>query len=370
MLKKVKQERFVWMDIFITLLALEIMAYFYYGFRAVLIAGLCVTASFACEYLSLIAMRKKFTADNLSCINDGFIIALMMPATIDYKIPVLTCIFANIVGKNIFGGRKNMIFSPAAVGYLFALTSFGKQLLEYPNPFVKADIFNQSQKLVSSASHIFNTTGKLSISDYDIVMGNFSGPMGAVSILLLLISSVILLFRKDLSAGSFIGFFAGLMFMSAICPIGEGRIESAKYLLATNMTLFAGSFIISDVRIAPEKKHFSFFYGLFIALISYVLLLTSGQENIYITVAVIMTPAALALKQLEKKINKLSESENAASTEINTDEKIQETDENMNKTISEIAEDAVDEINKISESKNEEESNIAETQGDDLNDVD
>ena len=263
-----------------------------------------------------------------------------------------------------------MIFSPAAVGYLFALTSFGKQLLEYPNPFVKADIFNQSQKLVSSASHIFNTTGKLSISDYDIVMGNFSGPMGAVSILLLLISSVILLFRKDLSAGSFIGFFAGLMFMSAICPIGEGRIESAKYLLATNMTLFAGSFIISDVRIAPEKKHFSFFYGLFIALISYVLLLTSGQENIYITVAVIMTPAALALKQLEKKINKLSESENAASTEINTDEKIQETDENMNKTISEIAEDAVDEINKISESKNEEESNIAETQGDDLNDVD
>ena len=145
MLKKVKQERFVWMDIFITLLALEIMAYFYYGFRAVLIAGLCVTASFACEYLSLIAMRKKFTADNLSCINDGFIIALMMTATIDYKIPVLTCIFANIVGKNIFGGRKNMIFSPAAVGYLFALTSFGKQLLEYPNPFVKADIFNQFQ---------------------------------------------------------------------------------------------------------------------------------------------------------------------------------------------------------------------------------
>ena len=42
MLKKARKERLIWLDIMITLLTLEIMSYFYYGVRSVVLAGVCV----------------------------------------------------------------------------------------------------------------------------------------------------------------------------------------------------------------------------------------------------------------------------------------------------------------------------------------
>ena len=351
MLSKVKQERFVFMDIFIALIALEIMSYFYYGFRAVMIAGLCVTASFGCEYFSTILMGKKFTADNLSCVNDGLIIALMMPSTVDWKIPFFAGIFASVAGKNIFGGRRNMIFSPAAVGYLFAFTSWKNEILKYPSPFAKTDIFESSQKLVDSASHTFNTTGKLSVTDYDILMGNFVGPMGAVSILLLAISLVFLLLRRDLSAGSVIGFLCGTAIMGLILPVGDNTIESLKLLLATNMTLFSAVFIISDKRTAPQKIHFGFFYGMFIALTSYVLLLITGIENLSVIIAVLFTPVALALRQLETKIDELkadSAPDGILSEVQAKNAEIAEEFSAAEEKISDMAENAIEEINQIS----------------------
>ena len=351
MLSKVKQERFVFVDIFIALIALEIMSYFYYGFRAVMIAGLCVTATFGCEYFSTILMGKKFTADNFSSINDGLIIALMMPSTVDCKIPFFAGIFAAVIGKNIFGGRKNMIFSPAAVGYLFAFTSWKDEILKYPSPFAKTDIFETSQKLVDSASHTFNTTGKLSVTDYDIIMGNFVGPMGAVSILLLAVSLVFLLLRRDLSAGSAVGFLCGTAIMGLILPVGDNTLDSLKFLFATNMTLFAAIFIISDKRTAPKKLHFGFFYGMFIALTSYVLLLITGIENLSVIIAVLFTPVALALKQLEAKIDELNgdnapdEFLSAIQAEKN---EIAEEIAAVDEKISDMAENAIEEINQIS----------------------
>ena len=124
MLKKMKSERLVWLDVTITLLALEPMAYFYYGVRSLALAGLCVTVSLAADIISVRLMGRRFTADDLSCTSDALIIALMLPSVMSYKVAALASLFAVVVAKNIFGGRVNMIFSPAATANILALTSF------------------------------------------------------------------------------------------------------------------------------------------------------------------------------------------------------------------------------------------------------
>lgn len=351
LINKAKKERFVWLDITITLAALQLMAYFYYGLHTVVTAFACVAFSFVCEYISVRLSNKKFTADNLTCVSDGLIISLMMPAGIDYKIPVMACIFANVVGKNIFGGRKNIIFSPAAVGYLFALTSWKDKLNMYPLPFARIGIREQAKELAVSASYTFNTTGKLSLSDYDILLGNFCGGVGTVSILLLLISAVILLFRRDISLGAFVGAVAGNVFMSVVCPVTSDISDTLKYVFTTNMTLFATIFIISDIRTTPHKSYYSFYYGLFTALISYALLLTTGIENLSVIIAVLLTPLALALKKLEDKIKYLKSTGTIVETVKQNNELSEEIAADIsveNDDISEIASDAIKEINEIS----------------------
>lgn len=320
MLNKKRKERHIWIDIIITLLALELMAYFYYGVKALMLGAVCVTVSLAAELITLRLLHRKFTADDLTCTSDGLITALMMPAAISLQIPAIACVFAVTAAKNIFGGRHNMIFSPAAAAYLFVLTSWKNQLLSCPQPYDKMGIFEKAESVSYSASYIFNNTGKFSASDYEILLGSFAGPMGAVSILLLLVSAVVLIFRKDISIGAFAGTIFGTAFMAYVCPVISDRIASVKYVLVTNMILFAAIYIISDLRIAPQKNYYAFFYGLFIAVSAYIVMLTTGKENVILIMSVLFTPLALAFRSLEKKIDaaarletmEAAESENAA----------------------------------------------------------
>lgn len=335
MLKKVKKERFIWLDTMITLAMLELMAYFYYGVRAVALAALCVAVSLAAEIISLRLMHRRFSADDLSCTSDALILSLMLPAVMDYKIAAIASVFAVIAAKNVFGGRKNMIFSPAATAYVFIAASWSKQILLYPLPHTKYGIFDTASNLLNSTSHDFNLTGKIDHTDFEILLGNFSGPCGAVSILLLIVAAIILILRKDISAGAFIGSVLGTALLALIAPVGNSAADSVKYTLSTNMVIFASIYIISDKRIAPKRDYYAFFYGYFIAVTSYVILLTTAKENAIVIVSVLATPIALGFKNLEKKI-----------------ELAAEADMSDNETESESQEKAVDEVTRSEKEDN------------------
>ena len=315
MRKAVKKDRLAWLDIMITLLTLELMAYFYYGTRALFTALLCMTVSAAAEFISLRIMHRRFTADDLTCVSDGLILALMLPAFIDYEIVVIAAVFMIVVAKCIFGGRRNMIFSPAAVGYIFILTSWGKELLTYPAPHDRCGIFSKPDTLVDSASHIFNLSGKLNYSDFELLLGNFSGPCGSVSVLLLVVAAVILILRRDISAGAFIGSISGTAILAYLSPVSDIRVDSVRYSLIMNMVLFASIYIISDRRIVPRRNYYAFFYGFFTAVFAYIIVLTTAKENAVVIVSVLFTPIALSLRTLERSIEHIRRKDEKAREE-------------------------------------------------------
>ncbi|MCQ2469565.1 MAG: RnfABCDGE type electron transport complex subunit D [Ruminococcus sp.] len=297
-----KKESRIWLDEMITLLPLALMAFFYYGVHFAVMAAVCIFTGLAAEFAALRLMHREFTADDLMCTSDALIIALMFPAVMDYKIAFLAVLFGSVVAKNVFGGRRNMIFSPAAAAYVFTLTSWGRELLMYPSPHAHTGIAEKAKDLVVSASHTFNMTGKMEYSDFEILMGNFSGPCGAVSIMLLVIAAAMLIFRKDISAGAFIGTISGTAVFAFITPMIADRSDSVKYSLVTNMVLFAAIYIVSDRRTAPKKSYYAFFYGFFIAVASYILIITTAQENTIVLATVLFTPAAMGFRMLEHKI--------------------------------------------------------------------
>lgn len=300
MQKKTKPARFIWLDIMLTLLALEIMQYFYYGIRAVVLSGICMAVSLVAEIISLGLMKRRFRPDDLTCVSDALIISLMLPAVMDFRIASIACVFAVTAAKNVFGGRKNMIFSPAAAAYVFMLVSWKSQLLMYTEPHVHTRINEKAANLVNSASYVFNTTGKMNYTDFEIIMGSMTGAAGTVSILLLAVSALILLFRRDISAGAFIGTISGIVLLAFLAPVCADRIDSIKYTLSTNMVLFSAIYIISDVRIAPKLNYYAFFYGFFIAVLSYILVIETAQENVIVIVSLLFTPVALVFRNLEK----------------------------------------------------------------------
>ena len=311
---KVRSERFIWIDIMVTLLTLWLMDYFYYGVRAAVLGSVCVAVSVIAELVSLRLMGRRFTADDLTCVSDALIITLMLPAVFDMKAAAVACVFAVVAAKNIFGGRLNMIFSPAAAAYVFLYTSWKNQLLMFPEPHTRTGVFEKAANLVSSASHSFNITGRMDASDFELLLGNVSGAAGAVSILLLAVAAVVLLLRRSISAGAFIGSVSATVLLALIVPASVTRADSVKYTLCNNMVLFASVYIIADRRIAPKRWYFAFFYGFFVAMFSYILVITTAKENAIVLVSLLFTPVALGFKNLEKRIE-LAQAEEQAEAE-------------------------------------------------------
>lgn len=213
-----------------------------------------------------------------------------------------------------------MIFSPAAAAYVFLLASWKKDVLMFTAPHVHTGVFDKASELVSSASHNFNTTGKMNATDFEILMGNISGPAGAVSILLLMVAALILLLRRDISSGAFFGAIVGTVFLAAVAPMSATVGDSVKYTLVSNMILFAAIYVISDRRIAPRHNYYAFFYGFFIAVFSYIFVLTTAKENAVMIVSVLFTPVALGLKNLEKRIDDIAAKEREAALSVSGEE--------------------------------------------------
>lgn len=305
MQKKIKSERIIWLDIMLTLITLEIMQFFYYGVRALALSGVCIASSLVTEIVCVRLMGRHFTADDLHCVSDALIVSLLLPAVTDFKISAIACVFMVVI-KNVFGGRKNMIFSPPAAAYVFMLTSWHGQLIMYTEPHTHTGILEKAGSLVSSASHAFNTTGKMNYTDFEILMGNVTG---SLSMLLLIVSALILFFRNDISRGAFVGAFLGTAFLAGVLPMCSDVYSSIKYTFSTNMVLFAMIYIISDRRIAPKQNYYAFFYGFFTSILSYILVLATTKENMIVIVSLLFTPVALAFRNLEKHIEILVKEE-------------------------------------------------------------
>lgn len=312
MLKKAERERHTFPDMMLTLLVLVLMAFFYHGIHALMLAAVCAAFSLAAEMISVKFLGREFRYGDLMCITDGIILSLMMPASMAYRAAAAGSVFAVVCAKNVFGGRKNMIFSPAAAGYIFMLTSWKKDMLSFPETYAHTGFFADTEGLASSASHIYNTTGRMEHTGYEILMGSFSGPMGGVSILLLMIAAAVLILRKDISAGAFAGTIASTVLFAAIAAEHGTKMRTAAIAVAMNMVLFAAVYIVSDKRLAPRKAHFAFFYGFFTAAAAYILVLTMAKENAIVIVSVLMAPAALGFRTLEDKIDILSAEEVSA----------------------------------------------------------
>ena len=191
-------------------------------------------------------------------------------------------------------------------------------------------------------------TGRMEYTDFEIMLGNFSGAAGAVSILLLAVSALILMFRRDISAGGFIGTIAGTALFAYVAPIIPNRADSVRYSLVTNMVLFAAIYIVSDRRIAPKRNYYAFFYGLFIGIVSYVIVLTTAKENAIVIVSVLFTPIALMFKNLEKRIE-------LASTEANFNAAMKEAEALEEQLADEQEEPSEDEEGSVEHEEEQEE---------------
>lgn len=258
-----KTELSIMLDMLLVLLILSGISFYYYGLRALIVIFISVSVCYITDFICIAIRKAKYTVSDISPVITGLVLALMMPASVPYRIIVVASIFSITIGKQVFGGHKCEIFNSAAVGFLFVSLCFSDKLFMYPKPF---DVLSAASNVSNILNEAFSGEAFMSsipnVSFIDILLGKFCGPMGATHIMILLVAALFLIFRRSVSGIVFFTETTVVLLFSFLYK--NMQINWLPYTLGGDMLLFGVLFLSCDFRTVPKTRSSRFIYGLIV----------------------------------------------------------------------------------------------------------
>lgn len=271
--------RTIMLDVLFCLLALYVMAYFYHGPRALLLGVISTATAYIADIMCSGFRRRPLNVRDLSALVTGMILPLLMPASIPIYVVVTASLFAIFIAKHPFGGAGYNVFNPAAAGFSFVAICFPELMFTYPAPRTPLSIFPVDE-IVKSTSPAFTLSvgGVPKLEMVDMLLGNFTGPMGATNILVLVACLLYLLFRGTVRWEIPFVFLLTTAVFSLVSPLeGAGafpefalRVQMMHYELMSGFLLFGCIFLLGDPVTTPKRSWskiaFAFISGIIVML--------------------------------------------------------------------------------------------------------
>ena len=148
-----------------------------YGLRPLLLCGFALLMGNLCDRLISLLRRRVYRPGDYSNESFALVIALLMPATVDWYVLAAAIVVGVLIGKEVFGGYGSYPFNPAAVGYAVAAVSWPEQVFRYPQPYTSIPLWDASMVPVSSTiEDTLRSGGMLNIRSLVLSLGEYAAP--------------------------------------------------------------------------------------------------------------------------------------------------------------------------------------------------
>lgn len=238
----------VMLDVIIALMPALIMAVVYFGFKALLLAFICVATCVLTEYICRKVMKRKNTITDLSAVVTGLLLALNLPVDINPFIAVFGCVVAIVVVKQMFGGIGYNFVNPAIAARVVLMVSFPTAMTTWTNT-----CFMDSVDGVTSATPLAAAEGTYSY--LDLFLGNIGGSMGEICTLAILLGGIYLVARRIISPIIPVVYLSTAAVMSLILGLDP------LYQLMSGGIMLGAVFMATDYVTSPITKWGKVIFG-------------------------------------------------------------------------------------------------------------
>ena len=271
-------------DMILMTLPLLLMSLFYYGPRCLLLALVAVVTARICDRVVAMLRNRPYDRTECSSVTFALIIVLMMPASVPYRVVVAAVFMTVLVAKEAFGGFESYPFQPVAVGFCMAAVSWPGYVLRYPPPQAWfgesgqtfSHLLNVWQfkgvELVEGPSYALKTGGLPNIDLWNLFLGNYGGPIGVTSTLVLLACGAFLLLRKRINLVTPLCFLGTGALIALLFPRYQvelveladllPRLEVVGYELLSGAMVFAAIFLACEPGTQPKRTRTRIIYGI------------------------------------------------------------------------------------------------------------
>lgn len=267
-------------DALLMLLPLCVMAVYYYGVGALLRILACMAAGVLCETVGAWIMRCPRDISDCSALFIGTATALMLPADIPYFIALSGTAFAIVVVKLPLGGTDSVPFVPTAAGFAFMTLCWPDRVFRYPAIGTGSE-YVQGLSLAGML-HSGTSIRPNTVNIFDILIGNFPGPMGASCVIVLAAGMIYLGVRYRRSIVNTLSFLLACALMAVLFPriyAQNVRMTSLLMEMCSGLLIFAAVFFVTDPAISPRKSGHCFLYGFFSGVVCMLLRYFSNFED-------------------------------------------------------------------------------------------
>ena len=277
----------------VAIATLPILAFGFYrfGLPAVLVTLLCVASSVLFELLFELITKRTVTIFDNSALVTGLILAINLPASVPWYIPVLGSGFAIVVVKLLFGGLGQNFMNPALAARCFLLISFASKMSDFAtygvynanlSELFKGGKIKQCFTLlagqntstldaVSGATPLASLESGAELDLVSLFFGMHAGTIGEVSVIAILIGAAYLLIKKVISIRIPASYILSTVVFIAIIRLIKGDALSVQYLLSQVMAggLLVGAFFMAtDYATSPINSKGQILYGIALGLLT------------------------------------------------------------------------------------------------------
>lgn len=226
-------------DVCIALLPAAVAGVLFFGYRSAIILALSVAAAVLSEWLYCKAAHCRNTIGDFSAVVTGMLLAMNLPSTVPYWMPVIGSVIAILLCKMIFGGIGQNFINPALAARAILALSWASLM----NTFATPAFGNLAGvDAMASATPIGAAAGTYTLSQ--LFLGNIPGTIGETCKLALLVGAAYLFYKKVITwhiPAAFIGTFAvcyllktGFDVNATLAQLLSGGLILGAFFMATD----------------------------------------------------------------------------------------------------------------------------------------
>lgn len=241
-------------DVIIALLPAGVASVIIFGFRSLLVIGICVAVCCASEWGFEKICKKENTLSDLSAVVTGILLAYNLPVTIPLWQAAFGSLFAIVVVKQLFGGIGQNFANPAITARVVMLTAFSGTMTTWTFP--------DAASTATPLALMFK--GELdSLPSYtDMLLGLHGGCLGETCIIALLAGGIYLIARRVITWHTPVVFIGTVFVMSLILD------KSPLYQLMSGGLIIGAFFMATDYATTPCTKWGKVIFGVGCGLIT------------------------------------------------------------------------------------------------------
>ena len=235
-------------DVVIALIPASVMGIYYFGIKALMLIIVSIVSSVVFEWGYEKILKKPVTISDFSAILTGLLLALNLPATASWWVPVVGSFIAIVIAKQFYGGLGQNFINPALIGRAFLVAA-------YPTQTTGA-AFATGRMVVDASTYatpLAELKAGTAIVNADAIknalIGNIGGTIGETCAIALIIGGIYLLIKHVISWGIPVVYIVVVFILTSLMR-GNGFLGGVYEIFCGGLMLGA-IFMATDYVTSP-----------------------------------------------------------------------------------------------------------------------